>query len=146
LRLAVTRIARATVIERASRVYETKPVGGPAQEDFLNAALLVTTAVEPLALLDELQAIEIDLGRVRDVRWGPRTIDLDVLWIDGLAVDHPRLVVPHPRLVLRSFALAPLLDVVPDAIDPLTKERYALTSDDGVRVRLDLSIKNDNTP
>ncbi len=113
---AVRRIASLAHVLAVSRVYETDPVGGPEQPPFLNAAIAIAWEGEPLALLDRLQAIERDLGRVRDVRWGPRTIDLDVLWIEGGArIDDPRLVVPHPRLHERAFALRPLLDVAPDA-------------------------------
>lgn len=113
---AVRRIAAHARVLGVSSVYETEPVGGPAQPLFLNAAIAIAWEDEPLALLDRLQGIERDLGRVRDVRWGPRTIDLDVLWIAGGArVDHPRLVVPHPRLSERAFAVRPLLDVAPDA-------------------------------
>jgi 2-amino-4-hydroxy-6-hydroxymethyldihydropteridine diphosphokinase len=118
LRDAVRRVgehARARVV-RTSRVYETAAIGGPEQGAFLNAAILVEWEGEPLALLDVLQEIERDLGRTRDVRWGPRTIDLDVLWIEGnVTIDDARLVVPHPRLAERAFAVTPLLDVVPDA-------------------------------
>jgi 2-amino-4-hydroxy-6-hydroxymethyldihydropteridine diphosphokinase len=103
-------------VERTSRVYETAPVGGPEQAAFLNAAIAVEWGGDPLALLDVLQGIERDLGRTRDVLWGPRTIDLDVLWIEsGVTIDHERLVVPHPRLRERAFAVRPLLDVAPDA-------------------------------
>lgn len=113
---AVRRIARSAPVLAISRVYETDPVGGPEQPPFLNAAIAIEWAGEPLALLDLLQGIEQDLGRVRDVRWGPRTIDLDVLWIDGgVRIDDPRLAVPHPRLHERAFALRPLLDVAPEA-------------------------------
>jgi 2-amino-4-hydroxy-6-hydroxymethyldihydropteridine diphosphokinase len=116
LRAAVRAIAEKAPVTRTSRVYETAPVGGPEQAAFLNAAVAVEWEGEPLRLLDVLQGIEHDLGRTRDVRWGPRTIDLDVLWIeDGTTVDDPRLVVPHPRLRERAFAVRPLLDVAPDA-------------------------------
>jgi 2-amino-4-hydroxy-6-hydroxymethyldihydropteridine diphosphokinase len=115
LREAKARIAGIATVLATSQVYETAPVGGPPQGSFLNAALRVQYMLSPIALLDELQRIEHELGRVRDVRWGPRTIDLDVLWIDGLTVDEERLVVPHPRLSERAFALAPLLDVAPEA-------------------------------
>lgn len=99
-----------------SRVYETAPVGGPEQGAFLNAAIAVEWEGEPLALLEALQEIERALGRTRAVRWGPRTIDLDVLWIEGgRTVRDERLVVPHPRLSERAFAARPLLDVAPDA-------------------------------
>jgi 2-amino-4-hydroxy-6-hydroxymethyldihydropteridine diphosphokinase len=108
------RVAGVTVTRR-SKVYETAPVGGPPQPAFLNAAIAVDCTLSPLVLLDELQRIEADLGRTREVRWGPRAIDLDILWIEGVTVDEPRLVVPHPRLHERAFALLPLLDVAPHA-------------------------------
>jgi len=110
-----------------SRVYETEPVGGPPQPLYLNAAAALDFEGEPLALLEALLALERDFGRVRGVRNGPRTLDLDLLWIPGRSVAHERLVVPHPRLHERAFALAPLLDVAPDAADPRTGRRYALT-------------------
>jgi len=95
-------------------VYESAAVG-PPQGDYLNAAALVTWDGEPEALLDALLSIEAKLGRVRREKWGPRTIDLDVLWIEGREVRAPRLTVPHPELAKRTFAVAPLLDVVPVA-------------------------------
>ncbi|MBS2014591.1 MAG: 2-amino-4-hydroxy-6-hydroxymethyldihydropteridine diphosphokinase [Deltaproteobacteria bacterium] len=119
LREAVVRISNipGVVVRARSKVYETDPVGGPEQGLFLNAAVRVDAAREPLELLDALQAIERDLGRTRDVRWGPRTLDIDVLWIaGGVTIDHPRLVVPHPRLHERAFAVLPLLDVAPGAV------------------------------
>jgi len=127
LREAASRIdalSGVAVVAR-SAVYETAPVGGPAQGDFLNAAVAAHFERAPEQLLDGLQRIEADLGRTREVRWGPRTLDLDVLWIEGLALDTARLVVPHPRLAERAFALLPLLDVAPDACDPRTGVRYA---------------------
>lgn len=95
-----------------SRVYESEPVG-PPQPRYLNAAVRVATALPALVLLDRLLAIEASLGRVRLVRWGPRTLDLDLLWADQ-PVHHDRLRVPHPHLRERPFALAPLLDVAPE--------------------------------
>lgn len=115
MRAAAARIAERARVLSVSRVYETEPVGGPSQPPFLNAAMALAWEGEPLALLDLLQRIERDLGRVRDVRWGPRTIDLDVLWMEGTSVDHPRLIVPHPRLAERAFARVPLHDVAPEA-------------------------------
>lgn len=137
LREAASRIGALASIVRRSHVWETAPVGGPEQPDFLNAALLAEWRETPLALLDALMRIEFELGRVRGVRNGPRTIDLDVLWIEGLVVDEPRLVVPHPRLHLRAFALAPLLEVAPDAVDPRSGERFVAPVDPGVRVLID---------
>jgi 2-amino-4-hydroxy-6-hydroxymethyldihydropteridine diphosphokinase len=133
LQAAAQRIAKICHVERASHVYETAPVGGPPQGSFYNAALLVTYAGEPLHLLDALQAVETILGRHRgpdEVRWGPRTIDIDLLWIEGLAMESDRLVVPHPRLTERAFALRPLVDVAPDAIDPLSQLPYARLFDE----------------
>lgn len=133
LREAAVRIAHVAPVLARSRVWETAPIGGPPQPDFLNAALLVTWERDPVELLDALLKIEAELGRVREVANGPRTIDLDVLWIEGIRVDEPRLVVPHPRLHLRAFALAPMLEAVPEAADPGTGERYVVPVDPGVR-------------
>lgn len=103
---------------RRSPIVETDPVGGPPQDRYLNGALLLRTALSARALLDALLGIERDLGRTRDgTRNAPRTLDLDVLWIDGETVDEADLVVPHPRLAERAFALMPLVAVAPDAAD-----------------------------
>ncbi len=123
LRDAVSRIAATPGVDvvARSRVYETAPVGGPEQGPFLNAAIRATCTLEPLALLDALLGIEASLGRTRDVKWGPRTIDLDVLWIaGGVTVSGPRLVVPHPHLHERAFARLPLFDVAPEAMPPFS--------------------------
>ena len=133
LREAAARIGRVAPILARSHVWETAPVGGPEQPDFLNAALLVEWRRAPIELLDALMAIEADLGRVRQIPNGPRTIDLDVLWSDGVVLDEPRLVVPHPRLHLRAFALAPMLEIAPEATDPRSGERYVVPEDPGVR-------------
>jgi 2-amino-4-hydroxy-6-hydroxymethyldihydropteridine diphosphokinase len=95
-----------------SRVFESPPLG-PPQADYLNAALRVDCDHDARALLDRLLEIERALGRVRDVRWGPRVIDLDILW-GTQRVDQPDLHVPHAHLRERAFALAPLLDVAPE--------------------------------
>ena len=117
--VALLRADREMYVLRRSPVYETPPAGGPPQGDYLNAAVLVVTALQPRAILDRALAIEQQLGRTRtqETRWGPRTIDLDILWIEGEAVDEEGLQVPHPRLAERVFALRPLLDVAPDAVD-----------------------------
>ncbi len=135
MREAIARIERVAHVRARSRVYETAPVGKTDQPVFLNAAVAVDCTLSPLALLDALLAIEKELGRTRSadvVRWGPRTIDLDVLWIEGVALDDPRLTVPHPRLAERAFALVPLLDVASGAIDPRTLAPYVAPRDDGV--------------
>jgi 2-amino-4-hydroxy-6-hydroxymethyldihydropteridine diphosphokinase len=128
MRAALAELARVARVETTSRVYESPalvwcssphPSGvrtqGPPQGDYLNAAALVTWQGEPEALLDALLAIEAKLGRVRREKWGARTIDLDVLWIEGREVHTRRLTVPHPELSKRAFAVAPLLDVAPAA-------------------------------
>ncbi len=94
-------------------MYETDPVG-PSQPDFLNAAVLLDTSLDALDLLQRVLDIERDHGRERRERWGPRTLDLDLLWSDGSPIQSPGLTLPHPRVVERAFALAPLLDVFPD--------------------------------
>ncbi|HXF37332.1 MAG TPA: 2-amino-4-hydroxy-6-hydroxymethyldihydropteridine diphosphokinase [Actinomycetota bacterium] len=110
-------------VVRSSRVYETSPVG-PPQPDFLNAVLEVRTSRSPRELLRACLAIEDRLGRIRAERWGPRTIDVDVLALGPVRVEEPDLVVPHPRLAQRAFVLVPLLELAPDlelpGIGPLT--------------------------
>jgi 2-amino-4-hydroxy-6-hydroxymethyldihydropteridine diphosphokinase len=101
-----------------SPVYETDPVGGPAQPDYLNAVLLARTSLPARALLDRLHEIEAAAGRVRDVRFGPRTLDLDIIAYGDTVSDDPVLTLPHPRARLRSFVLAPWHDVDPAAILP----------------------------
>ena len=103
---------------RCSRVWETDPVGGPPQPDFLNAVVRAEVDLEPLDLLAACQRVETALGRVREVRWGPRTIDIDILLFDARAIDDPDLVVPHPRMRERAFVLMPLLDIDPDPVLP----------------------------
>jgi 2-amino-4-hydroxy-6-hydroxymethyldihydropteridine diphosphokinase len=105
-------------ISRISHLYETAPVGGPPQPAYVNGAVLVEAGPRSAAaIVADLLAIERALGRVRDQRDGPRTIDLDLLWTDGPPSDDPIALVPHPRLETRAFALAPLVDVAPDACD-----------------------------
>jgi 2-amino-4-hydroxy-6-hydroxymethyldihydropteridine diphosphokinase len=129
IRAAARELGRLTLVEKTSRVYATAPVG-PPQPEFLNAAALVLHRGAPEELLDVLLAIEAGLGRVRREKWGPRTIDLDLLWAEGVVLESARLVLPHPHLKGRAFALAPLLELVPDAVDPRTRERYVVPPGD----------------
>jgi 2-amino-4-hydroxy-6-hydroxymethyldihydropteridine diphosphokinase len=103
-------------LRRVSPVYETEPVGGPEQGPYLNLVVELDTDLDARQLLAVAQRLEADAERVRDERWGPRTLDVDVLWVDGEAVDEPDLVVPHPRLWVRRFVLAPLRDLAPDLV------------------------------
>jgi 2-amino-4-hydroxy-6-hydroxymethyldihydropteridine diphosphokinase len=100
-------------VEDLSSTYETEPVGGPEQAPFLNVAVRARTALSPLGLLRACQQVEADLGRVRTVRWGPRTVDVDVLLYGDRVLDAPVLTVPHPRLAERAFAVVPLVEVAP---------------------------------
>jgi 2-amino-4-hydroxy-6-hydroxymethyldihydropteridine diphosphokinase len=107
-----------------SDLYESAAVG-PPQPDFLNAAVLLESALTPQRLLSELLAVERAHGRERRERWGPRTLDLDLLDSPGLVLNDPNLTLPHPELLRRAFALGPLLDVAPDACEPGSGRRYA---------------------
>lgn len=137
MRAAARELRRTARVQRTSHVYVTGPVGGVPQPDFLNAAALVAHPGTPEDLLDALLAVEVMLGRVRGERWGPRTIDLDLLWIDGVVLETARLELPHPELRHRAFALVPLLELVPNAVDPRTGERYVIPRAD-VRITADL--------
>jgi 2-amino-4-hydroxy-6-hydroxymethyldihydropteridine diphosphokinase len=101
-----------------SPVYETVPVGGPPQPDYLNAVVLADVTIPSLDLLDRLHEVEAAFDRVRVVRWGPRTLDIDVITVAGEQSDDPDLTLPHPRAHERAFVLAPWHDVDPDAVLP----------------------------
>jgi 2-amino-4-hydroxy-6-hydroxymethyldihydropteridine diphosphokinase len=121
-RLGFLRDAVATLREvglvGVSPVYETRPIGGPAgQGPYLNLVVELRTDRTPHELLGVCRRLEAAAGRVRDERWGPRTLDVDVLWVDGATVDDPDLVVPHPRMWERRFVVAPLHDLAPDVAD-----------------------------
>ncbi|MEC8947288.1 MAG: 2-amino-4-hydroxy-6-hydroxymethyldihydropteridine diphosphokinase, partial [Actinomycetota bacterium] len=93
-----------------SNVYETTPVGGPSQGPYLNCVVRLETLLGARALLEEARRCENGAGRERIEPWGPRTLDVDVLWVDGEEVDEPDLEVPHPRMFKRAFVLVPLFD------------------------------------
>jgi len=115
LQLAVDDLAAADGVDlvAVSPVYETEPVGGPEQADYLNAVVAVDTDRTPRALLELARAIEAHAQRIRTVRWGPRTLDVDVLLVGDERVDEPDLVVPHPRMTERAFVVVPLADLDP---------------------------------
>lgn len=112
---AVQAIEALTKGTAVSALYETEPIGGPDQDPFLNAVVVFDTDLDPIELLEQLQQIESDHHRERKVRWGPRTLDLDILVTDGAGHHDDRLTVPHPRAAERAFVLQPLADVWPDA-------------------------------
>jgi 2-amino-4-hydroxy-6-hydroxymethyldihydropteridine diphosphokinase len=107
-------------VTAVSRVYETSPVGGPdGQDPYLNVVVELALApdADPYRLLEECRRLEAAAGRVRVARWGPRTLDADVVWIDGVVLGDPELTVPHPRWRERRFVLAPLAELAPDLAD-----------------------------
>ena len=103
-------------ITAVSAVFETDPVGGPEQEAYLNAVVIGRTVLDDISLLAATQLVEQGWHRVREVRWGPRTLDVDILAIDDEMILTEDLVVPHPRAHVRGFVLIPWLDVDPDAV------------------------------
>lgn len=103
-----------TQLLASSPLYRSAPIGPGVQPDYVNAVALLETALNPLALLDALQAIEQDHQRVRIEHWGPRTLDLDILLLDQLQIESERLKVPHPYLRQRNFVLYPLADISPE--------------------------------
>ena len=127
-----------------SPVYETDPVGGPEQPDYLNAVVLVETGLSPRALLERALAVEAAFARTREVRWGPRTLDVDVVAVGDLRVDEPDLVVPHPRAAERAFVLVPWLDVDGTAELPgrgRVADLLPAADRSGVRRRDDLALE-----
>ena len=131
-------------VTAVSPVYETDPVGGPDQADYLNAVVVVDTALAPRALLELAHRVEAAHGRVRDVRWGPRTLDVDVVAVGEVELAEPGLQVPHPRAHARAFVLVPWHDVDPDAVLPGRGDVRTLLADldvSGVRPRTDLVLE-----
>lgn len=114
LRAGLSGLERIGSILAVSSVHETEPVGGPEQDRYLNAVALIETPLAPLDVLAQLLEIERGRGRERGVRWGPRTLDLDLIAYEGQRISLPTLEVPHPRAHERSFVLAPLCEVWPD--------------------------------
>jgi dihydroneopterin aldolase / 2-amino-4-hydroxy-6-hydroxymethyldihydropteridine diphosphokinase len=120
-----------------SEVYETDPIGPGEQGAYLNMVVAVDTSLDPFALLRRCQRVEAAAGRERKVHWGPRTLDVDVLFYDDVTMNSPTLVIPHPRIIDRGFVLAPLHDVAPERTPANWKQ---LADDGGVRAigRLDV--------
>lgn len=118
-RKALEGISGFAEILKVSSVYETGPVGNVDQPDFINCAAEIETALPPPALMSLTRGVEDRLGRVRDERWGPRTIDIDLIFYDGLTIDTPDLKLPHPQAHLRRFVLEPLSEIMPGKIHPV---------------------------
>ena len=137
---AIDALAEQVDIVAVSAVYETAPVGGPDQDDFLNAVVIVETALTALDLLTLCQRVEADHERVREVRWGPRTLDVDIIAMEGEVLDDADLTLPHPRAHERAFVCVPWLDVDPGATLPQGPIASLALDRDGVVRRTDLSL------
>lgn len=107
---------------RCSQFYKTAPVGGPPQPVFLNAVFGIKTTLSPHQLLERFQPIETLMGRTRTVKWGPRTIDIDILLYGDKIVDDDRLTIPHPLMHTRLFVLEPLVEIAPNVVHPRLKK------------------------
>jgi 2-amino-4-hydroxy-6-hydroxymethyldihydropteridine diphosphokinase len=103
---------------RSAELFRSVAMGADAGDSFINSAWVFETSLEPLGLLDLLQRVENELGRTREVRWGPRTLDLDLIFYGDEVIDLPRLVVPHPHCWYRQFVLAPVVSLLPDSVHP----------------------------
>lgn len=133
-RLALLRNAR---LELRSRIYLTRPMGPQDQPDFVNAAAGLLTRLSARELLDALVGIERDMGRDRQTRWGPRIVDLDLIWMTGATIDEPGLTLPHPGVSERNFVLYPLCDIAPTLLIPghgRVDKLKSCVPDDGITV------------
>ena len=119
LRTAIAALAPEVTVLAESHVYETPPWGYEDQPAFLNMVVKAATDLEPESLLKFLKQLEVELGREKSVRWGPRLIDLDILFYDDLIIDTPPLVIPHPRMQERAFVLVPLADIASGFTHPV---------------------------
>ncbi len=135
---AIDAIAKKMEILRRSSVYETKAWGYTEQADFLNMVVEARTELKPLALLNFLKRTESELGRVENFRYGPRVIDIDILFYEDLVRNTPRLQIPHPQLHERAFVLVPMVELAADLVHPVLKRSMSelLKDVDGQEVRL----------
>lgn len=99
-------------VDKVSRIYQTRPIGGPLQGKFLNGAIRLRTILKPFTLLKRLKKIEEDLGRRKTVKYGPRSVDLDILLYEDLVINKDKLRIPHPRMFGREFVLKPLSEII----------------------------------
>jgi|SRR5271157_309933 len=122
LRAAIKAMSLEIKVIAESKVYDTPPWGYEDQPAFLNMAVKCETALEAESLLKRLKQLEVQLGREQSFRWGPRLIDIDILFYDDLILESESLIIPHPRLYERAFVLVPLADIAPDFIHPVLKK------------------------
>lgn len=122
-------------VQKISSIYETKPVGYTNQDYFLNIALRISTSLTPNKLLAYTQHIENELGRIREIHWGPRTIDLDILLYNNENIEAESLIIPHPRMNERAFVLAPLYEIHQELQKHFSPEQIEeMKRQEGVRV------------
>ncbi|MET8381788.1 2-amino-4-hydroxy-6-hydroxymethyldihydropteridine diphosphokinase [Streptosporangium canum] len=126
-----------------SPVYETDPFGGPEQGPYLNAVVIAQSTLEPRTLLDRAQGVENAFGRVREERWGARTLDVDLITVGDVVSDDPELTLPHPRAHERAFVLVPWSRADPDALlsGRRVDDLLAALDQDYVRLRADLTLQ-----
>lgn len=139
LRKAVRQLAAADGVKTlaVSSLYETEPWGKKDQPSFLNIAVSQQTTLSPEELLALAQAVETELGRMRHERWGPRTVDVDILYIEGVERKTPTLTLPHPFMTERAFVLVPLAEITPDlVVMGRTVEAWEKSVDDGSVIRV----------
>ncbi|HSO13947.1 MAG TPA: 2-amino-4-hydroxy-6-hydroxymethyldihydropteridine diphosphokinase [Anaerolineales bacterium] len=122
LKEAVASLPPQMTVKKKSNVYETPPWGYTEQEAFLNQVMQVTTYLEPEPLLKHLKRLEVALGREPTFRYGPRLIDIDILFYDDLVFKSPSLIVPHPNVHERGFVLLPMMDIAPDHVHPVNRK------------------------
>jgi len=122
LRAAIKALSSEIKVVTESKIYETPPWGYENQPAFLNMAVKCETVLEPESLLKRLKQLEVQLGREQSFHWGPRLIDIDILFYDDLILKSEPLSIPHPRLHERGFVLAPLADIAPDFVHPVLKK------------------------
>ena len=136
LKQAITSLPPQMRVRKKSKIYETPPWGYTDQEPFLNQVVMATTYLEPEQLLKHLKRLEVALGRKASFRYGPRLIDLDILFYDDIVLETPLLTVPHPHLHERGFVLMPMMDIAPDHVHPVMKksicEMIALCNTEGI--------------
>jgi 2-amino-4-hydroxy-6-hydroxymethyldihydropteridine diphosphokinase len=136
LKQAISSLPPQMTVKKKSKVYETPPWGYTEQDSFLNQVVMATTYLEPEPLLKHLKRLEVALGRKASFRYGPRLIDLDILFYDDLVLETPLLTVPHPHLHERGFVLIPMMDIAPDHVHPVMqksiREMIALCNTEGI--------------
>jgi 2-amino-4-hydroxy-6-hydroxymethyldihydropteridine diphosphokinase len=117
-----------------SSIYETDPVGYEDQDLFLNMVVKISTDYTANELLQFCLKTELELGRKREIKWGPRTIDLDILLYNQENIETENLMIPHPRMIERAFVMVPLLEIEPDIFFPAMEELHEIFNKEGVRV------------